>query len=100
MNGKKIPPTDNNQDAYIFLRDKKDELIGFTGCNNISGEYEDGKFNAIGFEAIAGTEKACLAIETEAYLLTALKRANRYLINGENMLLYNDNVVLAVFEAK
>ena len=99
MNGKKLEATGSNTDAYIYLKDKKDELIGFTGGNNISGEFEDGKYNAIGFEAVS-TEKACPGIETETYLMDALKKANRYMINGENMLLYNDNVVLAIFEAK
>lgn len=99
MDGKPLADGSQNNTPYIYLQDKKSQLLGHTGCNNIGGEFAIGKYNYIGFEAVY-TEMACEGITTEGYILNALKGANRYTINGQNLLLYNDNLLLAVFEAK
>jgi heat shock protein HslJ len=99
MNGKKLSDGDQNNTPYIYLQDKKNQLLGHTGCNSIGGEFAEGRYNYLGFEA-THTEMACMGVTTEEYMLYALKNTNRYSINGDNLLLYNDNLVLAVFEAK
>ncbi|MCD6064332.1 MAG: hypothetical protein K0R82_2243 [Flavipsychrobacter sp.] len=98
MNGKPVPEVAQNSTPYIYLQDKKSQLLGHTGCNTIGGEFAIGKYNYIGFEPVY-TEMACPDV-TESYILNALKGANRYNINEENLLLYNDNLLLAVFERK
>jgi heat shock protein HslJ len=99
MNGKPVSATDENNAPYIYMQEKGDKLIGHTGCNNITGEFEDGSHSYVGF-APGYTEMACTDVETEPYIMNALKRANRYVINGEHLLLYDNTLVLAVFEAK
>jgi|ERR1044071_9534714 putative lipoprotein len=99
MNGKSLPDISQQNTPYIYLQDKKNQLLGNTGCNNIGGEFASGKYNYVGFEPVY-TEMACPDMSTESYLLNALKGANRYKINGNNLLLYKDDLLLAVFEAK
>ncbi len=83
-----------------MLATKKAQLSGSTGCNSITGSHTEGKHGAIKFEA-ATTKMYCEgAMETENYVLTALNRANRYVINGHHLLLYNETYLLAIFEAK
>lgn len=99
MNGVKLEDRKDNATPYIYMQQKKNKLLGFTGCNNIGGEFKEDRFNYLGFEA-SHTEMACPDVTTEEYLLGALKKTNRYNINGDNLLLYFDNLLLAVFEAR
>ncbi len=85
--------------AYIQLQPKGDKLAGNTSCNNIAGSFKEGKDNVIKFTAIT-TKMACSDMKTENRMLSALNGANRYDMNGQNLLLYRDNLLLAIFEAK
>lgn len=100
MNGKAVASTGDDKGAYIMLYSKKSQLGGSGGCNEIMGTHKIGKHNVIAFEA-AMTKMACAqGMDTEYYISKALSGANRYVINGHNLLLYNDTYLLAVFEAK
>lgn len=78
---------------------KGSRLMGHTGCNSIAGKYEKGRHDDIKYEAIT-TKMACMGANHEGYLLEALSGANLYMLNGQNLLLYRDNLLLAIFEAK
>jgi putative lipoprotein len=97
LNGKMVSQTGN--EAYIFMEDGK--LTGNTGCNDITGKYNDSRRdNSLKFEPTV-TEMACIdKMETEALLLYALKGATRYRLNGDHLMIYNDALLLAIFEAK
>lgn len=87
------------REAYIKLVMKHQKLEGYSGCNDMGGKYKIGKHNEISFEAM-GTKMACDNAKTEDYMYYALSGANRFVINGENLLLYNEQLLLAIFEAK
>jgi heat shock protein HslJ len=84
--------------AYIKLSDKGDKLTGHTSCNLISGSFKKGRSNDVKFNTIT-TKMACDEMKTEANLLSALNGTNLYDLNGQNLLLYHDTILLAIFEA-
>lgn len=98
LNGKMVAQSGGNE-AYIFLH--KGKLTGNTGCNDISGKYEDSRRdNSLTFEP-AVTEMACMGrMETETYMLNTLKGATRYRLNDNHLMIYNNALLLAIFEAK
>jgi heat shock protein HslJ len=98
-NGKPLPPVNDNSTPYIYLKHKGRKLVGHTGCNEIGGEYGSGKYDYVGFEPTY-TEMPCAQQQLEQYMQTILKQANKYEVTGNNLLLYNDNMLLGVFEAQ
>jgi heat shock protein HslJ len=97
LDGKAV--TQGNTEAYLFMH--KDKLTGNTGCNDITGKYSDSRRDeSLKFEA-ATTEMACLnGMDTENTFKRVLTGTTRYKVNGDHLLLYNDNILLAIFEAK
>lgn len=100
MNGKAVETPVDARDVFIRLNTRRGKLEGFTGCNTIEGTHSEGRKGAIQFSALT-TLMACEdRMDVEQYVLKALSKANRYLINDKHLLLYNDNYLLAVFEAR
>ena len=97
LNGK--PVTTGNTEAYIMFAKKGSRIEGNTGCNSLGGTYNTGRFEALKIEAVS-TKMACPDMTSESQMNTALSYANRYMINGQYLLLYNDNLLLALFEAQ
>ena len=70
---------------------------GSTGCNSYGGPYtiED---DHLSFGQIISTQKACIpGIQTEAHYLEVLQKTNRYELKNNQLILKNDDVVLATF---
>lgn len=100
MDGKLIQTPADARDVFIRMNHKKSTLEGFAGCNNIGGTHAEGRHGAIKFEPFS-TLMACEErMATEQYVLKALVRANRYVINDKFLLLYDENILLATFEAR
>lgn len=99
FNGKPLPATEGNTTPYIYMKHKGKALIGHTGCNEIAGKFDAGKDNEVGFEATY-TDMSCPQAQVEQYLQSTLKHADRYEINGNNLLLYTGNMLIGVFEAQ
>lgn len=100
MNGKPIAAPADARDVFIRLNSKKGMLEGFAGCNGIGGKHSEGRHGTILFEPITTLMACDDRMDIEQYLLRSLNKANRYVINDKHLLLYNDNLLLAVFEAK
>ncbi len=99
MNGEQVVTPADSKEVYIKLNSKKNKLEGYTGCNIITGTYELGK-ESLSFEA-ATTERYCTdMMDTEEYILRALNYADRHVINGLYLMLYDGTYLLAIFEAK
>lgn len=99
MDGKMVETPADAREVYIKLLDnKKSQLEGYAGCNIITGQYELGK-ETLTFEATA-TLRMCDDMTMENYVFKALNDADRYQINGLNLLLYRGTYLLAIFEAK
>ena len=100
MDGKLIQTPADARDVFIRMNRKKSTLEGFAGCNNIGGTHAEGRHGAIKFEPFS-TLMACEErMATEQYVLKALVRANRDIINDKFLLLYDENILLATFEAR
>ncbi len=99
VSGKPITTPTDAREAFLTLISKKSRVQGNTGCNSLAGKYEMGRHGFIKF-TVASTKMACADMSTENYMQSALSGANRYVINGQNLLLYNDNLLLAIFEAR
>lgn len=97
MNGKTLEPGSN--EAFIKLVEKKSVLQGNAGCNSIMGTFRLGRHDELAFE-FGTTKKMCGDMSVEGYMINALKNTNHYDINGHYLMLYNDSVILAIFEAK
>jgi heat shock protein HslJ len=99
INGQPLTRTPGSEETYIIIAQKHNRLDGFAGCSPVSGSYKLDKGDVIEFDATI-TPMPCKNQSTENYLRAALDNANRYMLNGQNLLLYNDNLLLAIFEAK
>jgi copper homeostasis protein (lipoprotein) len=89
------------REPHLIFRKEKNQLSGFSGCNNMSGTY---KLNGdeLTFRPIAATRMACLkGGETESALFKALDRVRRWKILGQHLELYDaGGALLARFEAR
>lgn len=86
--------------SLIFSKDlNKSTLNGFAGCNNFQGAYNalSGK---IMIEEVAITKRACPQLDAENQYLSLLKKVNRYEIKGNNLYLYQDQLILLHFKKK
>lgn len=98
INGK--PLTDNTGTTpYIIMFSKGSKLEGHTGCNIIAGSYKAGRHDDLTFQPVT-TKMACSDMKTESMMNEALGRSNIYMLNGQNLLLYHDNMLMAIFEAR
>lgn len=94
-----IPVGAGNNEPYIMLH--RGKITGNTGCNDITGKYTDySRMDMVKFDA-ATTEMACMnGMEAERLMQQVLSQTTKYKQNGNNLLLYNGTVLLAIFEAK
>lgn len=100
MNGKPVINPADAPEVHIRLTEKKRRITGFAGCNRITGTFELGKQGVIAFKA-GSTMMYCEGrMDIENHLMQTLTNANRHVINDRHLLLYNDNRLLAVFEAQ
>ena len=74
------------------------KINGNSGCNNYSGgvltETSLGKFEA---SQVASTRKACDYMTVEKNYLQMLQKVNKYVVSGNTLELYQDNLLLLKF---
>lgn len=92
----------DGEPPYIRLLRGEDRVVGSTGCNSISGGYlHEGE--RLEFDQIATTLRACVDPEItrqEREFSRALESTNRHTIESDTLILYQDDEVLARFEAR
>lgn len=85
----------NNNYSWLLFNDGTPvKVSGFTGCNTIMGSAEIKKENSLKFLPLASTRVFCPGNE-EAALLKALSSVTSYNIVDTQLILSNDNVVVA-----
>lgn len=91
---------DQEREVRITLGSKKRQVKGFTGCNDLGGNYTMGG-TALKFNRLVSTRKTCaLAANTlEREVLSILKTTTSYRIDGEQLMLLGGGRMLARFEA-
>lgn len=88
VDGDEVRIEDSQREAHLIFRDDN-QVVGHTGCNSLKGQYgvNDGK---IGFLAMASTRMACAGDTTEGPMLDAMKNTADLVIEGDRMILLND----------
>lgn len=90
---------DNVKGRIPTLYIEGDKLSGNGGCNNyfgvVSTNTEGGLFSA---KDVRGTRMACDDMSTEINYLDMLRKANRYVVSGDILELYQDNLLLLKFK--
>ncbi|HYG18331.1 MAG TPA: META domain-containing protein [Ohtaekwangia sp.] len=99
INGKPVTTAEGVKEVYMVLGKEGSEqrLKGFGGCNNMGGSYTLSG-NTIKFIVIS-TKMACDRMDIENFFFNALSRADRYLIKGETLELYQGETFLTRFES-
>lgn len=80
------------------LQIEGDKITGNGGCNNYFGtlttDISSGGFNA---GKLGSTRKYCPNMSVETNFMDMLQKANKYVINGDNLELYKDGLLLLKF---
>jgi len=99
VGGTAVTTAEGMRETHMILDSAEPRVRGHAGCNNFFGQYTvaDG---TLGFSAVGSTMMACPAgMDTEQAFLQALGQTTRYEISGQFLHLYQDETLLARFEA-
>jgi putative lipoprotein len=101
LSGKKVPPAEGRQAAYLQFSAEGHRITGSTGCNRLTGTYEKTE-KSLKFNPIATTMMACIgpAVDQEENFKSALGQTSRFLIIKDMLVLMNGQAVLAKFKAQ
>ncbi|MBS1549531.1 MAG: META domain-containing protein [Bacteroidetes bacterium] len=71
------------------------KISGNAGCNNYFGSFEmDTTQGSLKINNLGTTRMACPNMSAESNFLKILGETNRYIVNGEHLELYKDNLLL------
>lgn len=102
LDGKAFEMPVSAKRVYIQLKgnDEEQNLSGFAGCNSMGGHYSAPGDHAIVFEPIS-TRMFCEdTMELENAFIKMLTEADRYQIEGRQLLLYKGDLLLGKFRAR
>jgi heat shock protein HslJ len=88
------------REPFIALQSTDERVVGFAGCNRITGRYElSGE--QLHFKQVASTRMACPDMVIEDALLKALEATVRWSIVGDRLSLFGkDGAAVASFAAR
>lgn len=98
MKGEDLQGPVDTRTAYIRFEEGKDEVKGFTGCNNFFGKYELSG-DSVSLSALGSTKMMCPIIEQENKLMDILERVDAYSISDYLLTLYSNGTAVATFRA-
>lgn len=102
LEGQPIERVENQEDeVYFTLHPEEHRLMGFSGCNTITGNYKLEAGHRIRFSNIASTLKSCPDVDIkESDFTKVFELADNYTIDGNKLSLnVGKRAPLAVFEA-
>lgn len=83
--------------AFIEFGNRPGEVRGKAGCNGFGGNYAvNGK--SLKLEGLMGTKMACPALNVENAFMQALGSTDTYKVEGDRLLLYKGDQLLATFK--
>ncbi len=98
INGEPIPEPQNVRPAYLRLTAEGNIVHGFSGCNQFSGTWQRHE-TGVSFGALAMTMMACPdAQDIEERFMPELEKINRYEIDGQELILFQDEQELLRFK--
>jgi heat shock protein HslJ len=98
VNNKPLVTPGNTREIHIMFSSDGKSFKGFAGCNGLGGDYTTGEKQTININAIS-TQMYCDRMEAENFLTNAIRKANRYSIKGEKLLLFENKKLLASFDS-
>jgi putative lipoprotein len=76
------------RELHMVFSSEENRVRGFSGCNRFTGSYKQDN-GRLRFAQLASTRMACMeAMEPEQRFLVALRGANRFSIQGDELALY------------
>lgn len=94
-----IPMSAKRVNIHLKGNDVEQNLSGFAGCNSMGGHYSTPGDKVIVFEPIS-TRMFCEdTMELENAFIKMLTEADRYQIEGRQLLLYKGGLLLGKFRA-
>lgn len=98
--GKTIKVPENSREPYMVLAnaDQETRLQGFAGCNGLGGNYSV-QGDQIDFTVITTKMYCEQTMDTENLFVRVLEEADRYVIRGETLHLYQGKNKVASFES-
>jgi heat shock protein HslJ len=99
--GKPVEKDENTKrEIHIVLKKEGNRVNGFSGCNNIMGQYETKEGNFIKFSNMATTMMACPDMKMEGEFNKILNAVDNYSLSGKTMTLNKARMApMARFEA-
>lgn len=98
MEGEELQAPANTRTAYIRFEEGKDEVNGFTGCNNFFGKYELSG-DSVRLSGLGSTKMMCPIIDQENKLMAVLEQVDAYSIADYLLTLYSNGAAVATFRA-
>jgi heat shock protein HslJ len=84
--------------AYLIFENLNPiKVYGTTGCNRLNGTVLSSSGNSIKFSPLATTRMACQG-DNESRFLDAINRTDNWKVSGNNLMIYNGDVLLAKFK--
>lgn len=97
LNSKSVPV---EADSYTLTLAEDGRLSGRGACNTIMGEYKLAEKQAITLDKIASTRMLCPDGELEAEYLEMLNSLTHYHLDGEMLMLFCEDEVVAMMRKK
>lgn len=96
LNGQEVTTPPGEKVAYIMF-DYQHCISGFSGCNKIEGSFHtDERTISIQLER---PKRLCPDMQLDSAFRNVLQKTNLYFLEGRRLLLFQDNIYLAEFEA-
>lgn len=100
LNGKTPLAIDNQPPIHLLFHLNDSSLHGSDGCNNISADYIRAG-DSFSFKDIISTAMFCEeAVAQSSDFLQVLDKTDHIEIQGNQLILFHENVEIARFEAK
>ncbi|QNF33486.1 META domain-containing protein [Adhaeribacter swui] len=94
LNGEEVVKQNSERPIYLEFNGTDQKVAGFAGCNRLFGAYSN-QGSTISFSRVSSTKLICPDYELENNFVASLQRINRYQIDGEKLLLFNQNNLIA-----
>lgn len=82
-----VYPAADTAKIYIELKSQDNRIVGYDGCNNFSGTFEEKEGQRLQVSPLASTKKFCFNMPTKENVAELLGRVDNYAIDGENLML-------------
>lgn len=96
LEGQDVQAPQDTRTAYIRFEENGDDIIGYTGCNRITGSYTltDERLQ---LTDLSTARMTCADMQLENKMLEVLRRVNTYRIAGDLLTLYDGDKAVATF---